>query len=113
MLRTYSHQVDAQSDGGRDEHNVGVDRVRHVRKALDGQVQQHASDHPDEEDGRECAQHFGPVPTEGHRLRGRSRGHPQGAKRYHETGEICEQVRRVRRDRQTARQIPSYGTTIY
>ena len=51
----YSHQVDAQSDGGRDEHNVGVDGVCHVSEAFDGQVQQHAGDHPDEENRREGA----------------------------------------------------------
>jgi len=88
----HSHQVDAQSDGGRDEHNVGVDGVRHVREALDGQVQQHAGDHPDEEDGREGAQHFGPVPPERHRLRGRPGGHPYGAQRYHEAGEVREEM---------------------
>lgn len=106
----YSHQVNAQSDGGRDEHNVGVDSVRHVCESFDCQVQQHAGDHPDKKNRREGTQHFGSVPSKWHRLSGWSRGHPYGAKRYHEAGEVREQMWRICRDRQTTRQIPSYPT---
>lgn len=89
-INVNSHNVNTQADNGRDEHDVSVDRVRHVHDSLHGQVQQDTGDHPDEEDRRQGAQHLGPVPPEWHRLRGRSRSHPQGEQRYHEAGEIRE-----------------------
>lgn len=99
------HYVNAEANSGSDEHNVGIDRVRHVCDAFDGQVQQYASDHPDEKNGRESAQHFSPVPSERHRAGSRPGSHPQGAQRYHEAGKIRKEMRGVCRDRQTARQV--------
>ena len=105
VQREAHDEVEGDADGRRDEHDGRVDVVLAAGEPLDGQVDEDARHHPDEQHRDERAQHLSAVPAEAEPLGRRPVGHPHAEQRDHERRKVRQQVRRVRRYRQTPRQV--------
>lgn len=72
-----SHYVDYYSDGGRNDHNVGLNLVGLIYNSLDSHITENSSYDPNQQDWGQGSNYFSPVPPKAHFDADRTGGHPE------------------------------------
>ena len=93
LVETGAHDdVDQDPQSAGDQHHLAVDLEVLLDDPQHGHVDEDPGDDPDHEDGDDCPEDLGSVPAEGHPLRPRLGGHPDGEDGDHEGGEVGQEV---------------------